>query len=184
MEPVFIELRNKINASLDHLRSELASIRAGRANPAIIENIPVLAYGARMKLVELGNIAAPQPQLLTVQVWDAGILQEVVKAIQEANLGLNPSFEGQLIRLPIPPLTAERRDQFIKLAHAKMENTKIALRQIRQETRKSWESLKDSDEIGEDELDRRSKVLQEFIDKAIAEVDLLGKRKEGDLREV
>src|SRR5574337_394755 len=108
MDPILTAPSEKIDAAMHHLKVELAGIRAGRANPSLIENISVEAYGSRMKMNEVGNISAPQPTLLTVQVWDAAILDKVVKAIQEANLGLNPSNDGTLIRLPIPPLTAER----------------------------------------------------------------------------
>src|SRR3989344_8109050 len=108
MDPILTEPNTKIEAVFHHFKMEIAGIRAGRANPALIENIPVNVYGSNMKLMEVGNISVPQPSLLTVQVWDASILDKVIKAIQEANLGLNPSNEGTLIRLPIPPLTAER----------------------------------------------------------------------------
>ncbi len=103
MEPILTEPNQKIEAVIHHFKMEIASIRAGRANPALIENIPVEVYGTKMKLMEVGNISAPQPTLLTVQVWDVSILDSVIKAIQEANIGLNPSNEGTLIRLPIPP---------------------------------------------------------------------------------
>src|SRR3972149_7205545 len=127
MDPVLTEPNSKIDAVLHHFKVEIAGIRAGRANPALIENIPVSVYGSNMKLNEVGNISAPQPTLLTVSVWDATILDKVIKAIQEANIGLNPSNEGNLIRLPIPPLTAERREEFIKLLHLKMENARVEI---------------------------------------------------------
>ena len=115
MDPVLTEPNEKIEAVLHHFKMEMAGIRAGRANPALIENILIEAYGSKMKLNEVGNISAPQPSLLTVSVWDAAILNNVIKGIQEANIGLNPSNEGTLVRLPIPPLTAERREEFIKI---------------------------------------------------------------------
>ena len=117
MDPVLTDVNTKIEEALHHFQVEVAGIRAGRANPGLVENILVDAYGSKMKMVEVGNIAAPQPSLLTIQVWDVSILQNVIKAIQEANLGLNPSNEGTLIRLPIPPLTSERREEFIKILH-------------------------------------------------------------------
>lgn len=184
MDPVLQEPNEKIAKLLNHFQMEIAGIRAGRANPALIENIPVEAYGGKMKLNEVGNISAPQPTLLTVQVWDASILDTVIKAIQEANLGLNPSSDGTLIRLPIPPLTAERREEFSKLLHQKMESARVAIRQVRQESREIWEKQKESGEIGEDELFRREKILQELIDKKMAEVDELGKTKEEELTQI
>lgn len=184
MDPVLAEPNQKIDAALEHFRNELASIRAGRANPSLIENIPVEAYGGRMKLMEVGTISAPQPTLLQVQVWDISVLQNVIKAIQEANLGLNPSNDGQMIRLPLPPLTEERRQEFVKLVHQKMENVKVEIRQIRQESRHGWEMQKESGEIGEDEFFRREKVLQDLIDKTTLHIDELAKAKEEDLMQV
>lgn len=184
MDPVLQEANTKIQKALEHLKVGLSSIRAGRANPTLVEEIPVDVYGSRMKLVELGTISAPQSSLLTVQVWDASIVQDILKALQEANLGLNPSAEGQVIRLPIPPLTAERREEFIKLAHQKMEQARIEIRQIRQEIRSGWAKEQESGEFGEDEFDRRSKLLQELIDKAAEQIEEMGEKKEGELSQV
>ena len=174
----------KIEQALHHFKVDIAGIRAGRANPALIENIPIEAYGSRMKLMEVGNISAPQPTLLTVQVWDASILQSVLKGIQEANLGLNPSNDGVLIRLPIPPLTAERREEFIKILHHKMEEAKVAIRQIRQDFRNDWKKQSEDGKISEDEFLRREKLFQELIDKNMVEVDSLGKAKEEELTQI
>ena len=184
MDPVLTQPNEKIDAAVHHFKMEIAGIRAGRANPALIENILVEVYGSKMKLVELGNISAPQPTLLTVQVWDASILDKVIKAIQEANLGLNPSNEGTLIRLPIPPLTAERREEFIKLLHQKIEEARVEIRQIRHDFRNEWKKLEESGEYGEDEFFRREKMLQELVDKKILEVESLGKQKEEELTQI
>lgn len=184
MDPVLQEANIRIQKALDHLKMELSSIRAGRANPSLIENIQVPVYGSKMKLVELGTISAPQPTLLTVQVWDASVVQDVVKAIQEANLGLSPAVEGQLVRLPIPPLTAERREEFIKLARKKMEEARIEIRQIRQDIREGWEREQEAGKFGEDEFERRSKLLQDLVDKAGDTVEELGKAKEEELSQV
>ncbi len=184
MDPVLTDPNTKIEAALHHFKVEIAGIRAGRANPALIENIPVEAYGGRMKLIEVGNISAPQPSLLTVQLWDATILQSVLKAIMEANLGLNPSNDGTLIRLPIPPLTAERREEFIKILHHKMEEARVAIKQIRQDCRNLWKKESDDGQISEDEFQRREKLLQELIDKNILEIENLGKAKQEELTQI
>ncbi len=184
MDPVLLEPSQKLENSLHHFKMELAGIRAGRANPSLIENVSIDVYGSRMKLNEVGNISAPQPTLLTVQVWDASILDKVIKGIQEANLGLNPSNDGTLIRLPIPPLTAERREEFIKLLHQKQEIAKVEIRQIRQDFRNDWKGKSDKGEFGEDEFFRREKLLQELVDKQILEVESLGKTKEEELKEI
>lgn len=184
MDPILAEPNAKIEALLHHFKVEIAGIRAGRATPALIENIPVLVYGSKMKLMEVGNIAAPQPTLLTIQVWDVSILDNVIKAIQEANLGLNPSNEGNLVRLPIPQLTTERREEFIKLLHQKIEEAHVAIRQIRQDFRNEWKKASDSGQFGEDEFFRREKILQELIDKKILEVEEAGKAKEEELIQI
>ena len=184
MDPGLTEPSQKIEDTLHHFKMEIAGIRAGRANPALIENILVDAYGGKMKLVEVGNISAPQPTLLTVQVWDVSVLDKVIKAIQEANLGLNPSNEGNLIRLPIPPLTAERREEFIKLLHHKMEQARVAIRQTRHDFRNAWKSSQEAGEFGEDEFFRRERLLQELVDRKILEVESLGKQKEEELTQI
>ena len=184
MDSVLTQPNQKIEAALHHFKVEIAGIRAGRGNPSMIENIPVEAYGSRMKLMEVGNISAPQPSLLTVQVWDVSILQNVIKAIQEANLGLNPSNDGNLIRLPIPALTEERRQEFIKILHQKMEEAKVSIRQVRQDFRAEWKVAEGKGAFGEDEFFRREKILQELVDKKILEVDGLGKTKQEKLSEI
>ena len=184
MDPVLQESNQKIQAVIEHFKHDLASIRAGRANPMLIEDVQVEAYDSRLKLSEVGSISAPQQNLLTVQIWDAGIMPNVVKAIQEANLGLNPSFEGQLIRLPIPQLTSDRRAELIKMVHQKVEEAKISFRQVRQEIREDWQKSQKADEFGEDEFQRREKILQELLDKSAREIESLGKSKEAELAEV
>ena len=184
MDPVLTQPNEKIDNTLHHFKVEISGIRAGRANPSLIENVSVDCYGSKMKLNEVGNIGAPQPSLLTVTVWDSSILQNVIKAIQEANLGLNPSNEGNLIRLPIPALTEQRREEFIKLLHQKMEDGKVAIRQIRQDYRNDWKKQSEDGTISEDEFERREKILQELVDKKMLEVDELGKAKQEELIQI
>ncbi len=184
MDPFLEEPTSKIEESIHHFKVEIAGIRAGRANPSLIESVLVEAYGGKMKLNELGNISAPQPTLLTVQLWDASILQAVLKGIMEANLGLNPSNDGTLIRLPIPPLTSERREEFKKILHTKMEEAKVSVRSVRQDYRNLWKKQSEEGQFGEDEFFRREKMLQELVDKKIVEIDELGKIKEQELSEI
>jgi ribosome recycling factor len=184
MDPVLSEANTRIQNAIEHLKRELATIRAGRANPSLIENVLVNAYGTKMKLMEVATIASPQPTLLTVQVWDVGLTPDILKSLQEANLGLNPASDGQLIRLPIPPLTEERRLEFVKMAHQKMEQTRIEIRQIRQDVRADWEKQQESSEFGEDELERRFNLLQTLIERSTAQVDEIGKQKEEELTSI
>lgn len=184
MDSELLSFATKIQDSLDHLRKELSVIRAGRANPSLLENIPINAYGAQMKIMEVGTISTPQPSLLTVQVWDPGLVKDIEKAIMSAGLGLNPSTEGQTVRVPIPPLTEERRVEFVKIAHIKGEEAKISIRQHRQEQKDEWVRAKTSGEIGEDELFRREKLMQDIVENANSEADGLVKQKEADLMQV
>ena len=184
MDPNLTEANNKIQAAIEHLKHELATIRAGRANPTLIEDIPVSVYGTKMKLVEIGTIASPQPSLLTVNVWDASVVKDIEKAILEANLGINPSTEGQVIRLPIPPLTEERREEFVKLTNQKGEKCRVEIRQIRGEFRQKWEKEKDEKLFGEDELYRRGDLLQVLVDRSVSAVDQMVKDKEEELRQI
>lgn len=184
MEPFLQEANQRIDNALVHLQKDLSSIRAGRGNPSLIEEVPVNVYGSRMKLVEVGTISSPQPSLLQVSVWDASIVKDVEKAILEANIGLNPAIDGQTIRLPIPPLTEERREEYIKLAYQKGEQARIEIRQIRQEERSKWDKEKDAGGFGEDELERREKLLQVLIEKVSTQIEELVKAKEAVLKEL
>lgn len=184
MDPELIEFATNVQSALDHLKRELAAIRAGRANTSLLEDVPINAYGAQMTIREVGTITTPQPSLLTVQVWDPAIIKDVEKAIMSAQLGLNPSTEGQVVRVPIPPLTEERRREFVKLAHVKGEEAKIAVRQHRQDQKDEWVEEKNAGTIGEDELARCEKLMQEVVDKANGEIDSLIKQKEADLMQV
>lgn len=178
------DANEKILLALEYLRKELSGIRAGRANPQLLEEIPVQAYGTTMKLMEVGTIAAPQPTLLTVTAWDASVIQDIEKAIRNSNLGLNPSVDGTTIRVAIPPLTEERRAEYVKVARSKGEECKVEIRKVRQEQRADWDQDKKDGVIGEDEHARLEKQLQDVVDKATATVDELIKEKEQDLMQV
>lgn len=184
MDPVLTEVNQEVDNALQHLQRELSSIRAGRANPSLIEDIPVFVYGTRMKLMEVGTIGAPQPALLTIQVWDASLIRDVEKAILESNIGLTPAVDGTTIRLNLPPLTEERREEFVKLTLQKGEACKVKVRQVRHDHRSKWDLEKKSGTISEDELFRREKLLQDLIDKSISTVDEYVKAKEEDLRQI
>lgn len=184
MDPNLADANEKIQSALAHLQGDLAAIRAGRANPSLIENITVNAYGGQMKLLEVGTIGIPQPSLLTVHVWDATIVRDVEKAIMSANIGLNPSAEGNIIRLPIPPLTEERREEFVKMASQKGEEAKVSIRQLRGDQRNEWQKQKESGEISEDEFLRREKLLQDIVDNSTFQVEDAVKTKQEELRQL
>jgi ribosome recycling factor len=184
MDPNLNDANTKIQGALEHLQRELATIRAGRANPSLIENIPISVYGTKMKLMEIGTISAPQPSLLTILVWDTTVVKDVERGIQEAKIGLSTSSEGNIIRLPIPPLTEERRLEFAKQASQKGEAAKVSIRQIRGDQREDWSKQKESGEIGEDEFFRREKLLQELVDRASVNVEELVNAKEEELKQI
>lgn len=184
MDQSLQDTKQRLQDALTHLQKDLSGIRAGRANPSLIEEIPVEAYGARMKMMEVGTIAAPQPAMLTIQVWDQSVVRAVEKAIMEANLGLNPSVDGQIVRLSFPPLTQERREEFVKMAHQKGEAGRIAIRQIRTEMRDDWKKQEEAGDIGEDDFHRLEKLLQEQVDRANAQVDDMVKAKQEELLEI
>jgi ribosome recycling factor len=184
MDPNLVETNQKTQDTLVHLQRDLSTIRAGRANPTLLEDILVEAYDGKMKMVEVGTITAPQPSLLTVQVWDPSIVKDVEKAIMSANLGLNPSVDGQIVRVPIPPLTEERREEFVKVASQKGEAAKVTIRQLRNDQRDEWKKQEEAGEIGEDELFRREKLLQDLVDRVNNEVDSLVKEKQEELRQI
>jgi ribosome recycling factor len=184
MDPNLQETNQKIQNSLAHLTHELATIRAGRANPTMLEDVPIHAYGSTMKLMEVGTISAPQPTLLSVLVWDSSLVNDVQKAIQAANLGLTTSSEGNVVRVPIPPLSEERREEFAKLARVRGEECKIDVRRIRGDQRDDWKKQQESGEISEDEFHRLEKLLQDLVDRTASQIDELVKNKEEELMQV
>ena len=167
---------------LEMLRTDLASVRTGRATPALVEDVVILAYGGstRMKIKELATITASDPQTLVIAPFDSSILGEIQKGILEANVGLNPSNDGQLIRIAIPPLSAERRQDLIKLMNQKLENGRVMIRQARHE---AMSEIK-KQEFSEDESARMEKEVQNATDQFISGIDAMGKKKEEELLQI
>lgn len=178
------EAKQKMSVALSHLKGELAQIRTGRANPALVSDIAVDAYDTKMMVKELAQITAPEPTVLLVSPWDKSILTNIAGGIEKANIGLNPVIEGDLIRIVIPPLTAERRQQFIKQMHGILEKYRVEIRQIRHEFVEYARSQKQKGEISEDDLKRKVDDVQEFHDEFIEAIEVAGKAKEEQLREV
>lgn len=178
------DVKQKMQQSVDHLKGEIAKLHTGRANPGIIEDLQVEAYESRMRLMEVATITAPQPSMLVVQPWDQSVMQSIVKAIETANVGLHPQVDGDVVRLPIPPLSQERREQLVKLMHSELEEAKVAIRQIRHDEREALQRAEKDGTISEDDRARQEKELQDLTDKMIAQIDEIGKAKEGELLEV
>ena len=178
------ETKQRMQKALEHLREELSGVRTGRANPVLLETIKVDAYGTRMDLRDLASINAPEPRLLVVQVWDQSSIAAVEKAIRESELSLNPATEGNLIRVPIPSLSEDRRAEMIKIVHEKAEAARVSIRQIRRETIEEIDKAEKKKEIPEDDKFRFHEQVQKTTDEISRQVEELVKIKEKELSEV
>ncbi len=170
--------------AIDALRRELATIRTGRANPALVEDLRVDYYGTPTPLKQLASVGVPEARLLTIQPWDKGSLGAIEKAIQKSDLGLNPTNDGTIIRLAIPQLTEERRKELVRVVHKKVEEGRVAVRNIRRDAHAMLRELLHEKEISEDQERNAQEELQKLTDRFVAEVDKVGKEKEHELLEV
>jgi ribosome recycling factor len=183
-DPNVKDLERRMHGAVEVLRREFAGLRTGRASTSLLEPITVEVYGQSMPLNQVGTISAPESRLLTVQVWDNGNVQPVIKAIQESDLGLNPQPDGQLIRVPIPELTEERRLEMAKIAHKYAEQARIAIRNVRRDGMEDLKRKEKDHEISEDEHKAWSADIQKLTDRLIEEVDEALKHKEQEITQV
>ncbi|MGI8563328.1 MAG: ribosome recycling factor [Candidatus Dormibacter sp.] len=174
----------KMGRSLEHLEHELLTIRTGRANPALLDRVQVPYYGTLTPLNQLAQISSPEARLLVVQVYDRGQLGVTEKAIRESGLGLNPANDGQLIRVPIPPLTEERRREYVKMAKQRAEEARVAVRNIRREELHRVQAEEKAGEIAEDQARRAGERLQKLTDTYVAKIEGIAQRKEAEVMEV
>ena len=174
------DLKRRMQGALGSLKQELSGLRTGRASTALLDHIQVEAYGSHMPLNQLATISAPEPRLLSVQVWDRSMLHAVEKAISAANLGLTPATEGQVVKLRIPELNEERRKEIVKVAHKYAEAARVAVRHVRRDGLDLLKKLEKDHSISEDDQERHSTEVQKATDASIAEVEkmLAGKEKE------
>jgi len=175
------ERMNKAEASL---KTELASLRTGRATPDLLNSIVVDAYGSKMPITQVGNISVVDTRMLSVTVWDMGLVEATDKAIRESGLGLNPSFEGTVIRIPLPELTEDRRKDLVKIAHQYAENGKVSIRNIRRDANSDFKDLLKEKEISEDECRKAEDSIQKLTDKYVAEIDKVLEAKEKEMMEI
>lgn len=179
------EVREKMTRALEILADELATVRAGRATPALVEKILIEAYETRMPLVELATISAPEPSQLVITPFDQTIIKNIQLAIsQDKGLKLSPIIDEQIIRVQIPPLTAERREEFVKQLGQKLEAGRLTIRQIRQGKRTELKRAFEQEEISEDEKFKIEQDLQELTDEFMEKIETMGKQKEAELRTV
>ncbi|MBU6514670.1 MAG: ribosome recycling factor [Acidobacteriota bacterium] len=181
---VMDDTRERMAKAIEHVRVEFANVRTGRASPALVENLLVDYYGAETPLKQLANFSVPEPRLLVVSPFDKGAMAMIEKAIVNADLGLNPSNDGVVIRLGFPALTEERRKSFVKIVRTKAEEGKVALRGVRRHARQELENLEKEQGLSKDDLERLEKVLDKMTQDEVAVVDALLSHKEHELLEV
>ena len=174
------ELEKRMSSAMEALKKEFGGLRTGRASVNLLDPVMVEAYGQRMPLNQVGTVNAPEPRMLTVNVWDKGLVVSTAKAIREAGLGLNPSPDGQMIRVPIPELSSERRAELAKLAHKYAESARIAIRNVRRDGNESLKKAEKDRKISEDEHRQKSDEVQKLTDRYVKQVDdtLVTKEKE------
>src|SRR5499426_677640 len=174
------ELKRRMHGALTTLKQELAGLRTGRASPHLLDPVQVDAYGTHMPINQVATVSVPEPRLISVQVWDKSLVHPVEKAIVNANLGLSPATEGQVLRLRIPELNEERRRELVKVAHKYAENAKVAVRHVRRDAMDVLKKLEKDHKISQDEHKRHDGEVQKATDQSISEIDqaLTGKEKE------
>ena len=178
------DLEHKMEVSLDHAKKEFSGLRTGRATTGLLEPVMVDAYGSKMPLNQCASVSVPEPRLLSVSVWDKGLTKAVEKAIREANLGLNPMADGTLIRVPIPPLTSERRQELTKVAHKYAEHARVAIRNVRRDGNEALKKMEKDSVISQDDHRKHSEEVQKMTDQYISKVDEALKSKETEITQV
>ena len=178
------DINNRMDSSISSLKMEMSGIRAGRASPSMLDTIKVDVYGSKMPINQVGNITTPEPRLINIDIWDQGNVNAVEKAIRESDLGINPSIEGTLIRLPLPQLTEERKLEYIKLAKKIGEASKVAIRNIRRDGIEQFKKLEKDKEIGEDESKKLQSDIEDITSMHVKLIDSIVSDKEVDLSKV
>lgn len=180
------EIRSKMSEVVDLVTSDIASIRTGRASSSLVEDIVVPAYGGQQKLKvqELATITTQDAQTIVIDPWDKSIIGDIKKGIEAANVGLNPSIDGEIIRISLPPMTSEDREKYVKLLKTKLENGKVMVRQIRGDVMRDLKTAFEEKELSEDEKFNQEKKLQEITDEFVEKLDEIGENKEKELLQV
>lgn len=178
------ETKTRMDKTIDALKNDFGGLRAGRAHVSLLDGIMVEAYGSMTPLAQVGTVSVPDARTLSVSVWDRSLSKAVEKAIRESDLGLNPASDGQLIRIPIPPLSEERRKELLKVAGKYAEQNKVAIRNIRRDALDDIKKLKKDNAISEDDEKRYEGEVQKLTDEAIKNIDGLMAQKEKDILQV
>jgi ribosome recycling factor len=181
LDDTYKDIRHRMDVTVENFKKELTRIRTGRATPAILEGVKVEYYGTEVPLNQIAGIAVPEPRLLIVQPWDKSAIGEIERAIRKAGLGLNPMSDGNVIRIPIPALSEERRQDLIKLVRKLAEEARIAIRNVRRDGMDKVKTMEKNKEITEDEREMAEKGIQEITDDHIEEINNLLKKKEEEI---
>jgi ribosome recycling factor len=184
IEEIKKDVRHRMDAAVESIRSELAKLRTGKASPAILDGILVSYYGTNTPLRQVANVSAPEPRLLVVQPWDKGLLADIEKAIQKSDLGLNPTNDGIVVRIPIPSLTEERRQGLVKVAKKIGEDGRVAIRNVRRDANERLKKLEKDHKISEDDQHRAQDDIQHTTDELIKKIDEILTLKEKEIMEV
>ncbi|MEK9200532.1 MAG: ribosome recycling factor [Patescibacteria group bacterium] len=177
------DVKGKMQKVVDHTKSEVATIRTGRANPSIVENLVVDVYGGttKMRIMEVATITVPEPTVIVLAPYDTSIIGDIRKGVEAANIGVNPVIDNNIIRLTFPPLTSERRLEFVKMLHVRLEDGRVKLRQTRHDVMTHLKRSFEDKEITEDDRKRDENELQKVMDKFMETLEEIGKAKEADL---
>lgn len=184
MNPKCEMYKSKMQKSVDVMKQDFAAIRAGRANPAVLDKLTVEYFGSAMPVNQLASVSSPEPRILAIQPWDAGALKQIEKAIQTSDIGINPQNDGKVIRLVFPQLTEERRKELTRDVKKTAEETKIAVRNIRRDAVEGFKKQQKASEITEDDLKHLEKDIQDLTDKFCKQIDEEAARKEKELLEI
>ena len=182
--PTLQKARQRMDGAIEALRREFAGVRTGKATPALLDTVKVEAYGSPMPLNQVGTVTAPEARMLLVQPWDKSLLKAIEKALRESDLGLNPSNDGSIIRIPIPPLTEERRKEYVKLLHKLTEEARVAVRNVRRDANDEVKHRQKDEGLSEDDVRREQAEVQKLTDQYIAKIEELMKHKEAEIMEV
>lgn len=176
--------RQRMDKALEAMRREFSSIRTGKASPSILDSVRVEAYGSQVPLNQVATVSVPEPRMIIIQPWDQGMVGPIERGIQMADLGLNPSNDGKVVRLPIPPLTEERRKEFVRVLHKMAEEGRIALRQARKDANEGVKQRQKDGELSEDEARREQDEVQKLTDQHVEKIEELLRHKEAEILEV
>lgn len=182
--PSLQDARQRMESAIETLRREFGGVRTGKASPALLDSVRVEAYGSLVPLSQVGTVGAPEARMLTVQPWDKSLIKDIERALRESDLGINPSNEGNLIRIPIPALTEERRKEYVRLLHRIAEEGRVTVRHVRKDANDQVRQRQKEGELSEDQSRREQDEVQKLTDQFVQRIDDLLKKKEAEVLEV